>query len=224
MNGQAESFTNVKGTSILSGITLGNTTIEKDATLVVDERDFEFGYHDYNENGHLLTNNGTILIKNTDSEFKIEQGNTIINNGTIENNGTYINEGKTKYEIIIENIPGCEITSNVTIAEEGEKIQLTTELKEGYTFKGYKAYKIDDKNTVVKIEDNSFIMPEYAVVIEAIVEEEQRNLVEEENKEVLPDKKDETPKMGSSRMDNTFLFIGLIVMSLIGIANTKKSN
>lgn len=67
-------------------------------------------------------------------------------------------------------------------------------------------------------------MPEYAVVIEAIVEEEQRNLVEEENKEVLPDKKDETPKMGSSRMDNTFLFIGLIVMSLIGIANTKKSN
>ena len=39
---------------------MGNLTIEQDATLVIDDY-FEFGYHDYNENGHLLTNNGTIF-------------------------------------------------------------------------------------------------------------------------------------------------------------------
>jgi len=38
----------------------------------------------------------------------------------------------------------------------------------------------------------------------------------------MKQEKDETPKMGSTTTDNTFLFIGLIVISLVGIITTKK--
>jgi len=165
LNGQAESFTNVKGTSTLNGITLGNLIIENDATLVIDENDFEFGYHDYNENGHLCTNNGTIIIKDADSEFEIEAGNNILNNGNIINNGSYINNANTVYEIIIPNLDSCEITSNTRIASKGEIIELTVEPKAGYVLQSVLAYKSTDKNIVVQMENNSFLMPDYNVSI-----------------------------------------------------------
>jgi len=165
LNGQAESFTTVKGTSTLSGITLGNLIIEKNATLVVDSHDFEFGYHDYNENGHLCTNNGTILIKDADSEFKIESGNNILNNGNIINNGNYINNANTVYEIIIPKLDCCTITSSTMIAVKGEKIELTIEPNEGYVVKSVSAHKSTDKNIVIDMNGNSFIMPDYNVSI-----------------------------------------------------------
>ncbi|MBQ2836396.1 MAG: hypothetical protein IJE68_06145 [Clostridia bacterium] len=65
-------------------------------------------------------------------------------------------------------------------------------------------------------------MPEYSVVVEAIVEQEKSDLVEVEDNKLPSNEKDETPKMGSSMIDSTFLFIGLIVISLIGIANAKN--
>jgi len=170
LNGQAESFTNVKGTSTLNGITLGNLIIEKDATLVIDENDFEFGYHDYNENGHLCTNNGTIIIKNADSKFEIESGNSILNSGNIINNGTYTNNGNTLYEVIIPNLDNCRITSNHTIVSKGEKIQLSAEVNEGYILKSLTAHKLTDKNIIINMEDNSFEMPDYSVVIDVDIE------------------------------------------------------
>jgi len=181
LNGQAESFTNIKGTSTLNGITLGNLIIEKDATLVVDSSDFEFGYHDYNENGHLCTNNGTILIKDADSEFKIEEGNNLLNNGNIINNGTYINNANSVYQIIIPDLDNCKITSNLTIASKGEKIELTIEPNEGYILQEVSAYKSTDKNINVQMENNSFVMPDYNVTIESTLISEQYDLLEGEN-------------------------------------------
>ena len=93
LDGQAQSSTIIKGITTLNESTNGNMTIENGATLIVNSNDFRFKYHDNNLNGHLLTNNGTILIKDNNSVFTIDSGNNILNNGIILNNGTFTNNG-----------------------------------------------------------------------------------------------------------------------------------
>lgn len=59
------------------------------------------------------------------------------------------------------------IVSSSTSSLTGSNILLTVTPNEGYILKKINVYKENDENTTVKVIDNSFIMPDYPVVVEA---------------------------------------------------------
>lgn len=72
----------------------------------------------------------------------------------------------TKYNIRIKESEYGKIESNVDIAEKGTNIELTITPNQNYKVKKINVYKEDDKNVTVEVTDNSFVMPEYSVVVD----------------------------------------------------------
>ena len=71
------------------------------------------------------------------------------------------------------NVGGSTISASPTSAQEGNTITLSYNLAAHYHFNGWNVYKTGDKNTTVDVDgNNQFEMPEYAVTVEAEIEED----------------------------------------------------
>lgn len=71
-----------------------------------------------------------------------------------------------RYNITINNIKNGKIESSVDSAEKGTNIELTITPNQNYKVKKINVYKEDDPNVTVEVTNNSFIMPEYSVVVD----------------------------------------------------------
>lgn len=144
-----------------------------------------------------------------------------------------------KYDItIIENENG-KIESDYEQASKDTQITLTVVPNEGYVLKDLSAYKTDDETRKVDITNNSFIMPEYNVTIDADFEKEAildtttntidnniTNTTTDNTTNIIANNEIEeeiinNPKTG----DSIIFYILLLTISIIGIvAVTKYKN
>ena len=72
----------------------------------------------------------------------------------------------TKHNITINNSEFGKIESNVDSAEKGTNIELTITPNQNYKVKKINVYKDGDSNITVEVTDNSFVMPEYSVIVD----------------------------------------------------------
>lgn len=70
------------------------------------------------------------------------------------------------YNITINNSENGKVESNVDSATKDTNIKLTITPNQNYKVKKINVYKEGDENVIVDVTDNSFVMPEYSVVVD----------------------------------------------------------
>lgn len=120
----------------------------------------------------------------------------------------------TKHSIKIENVENGSVTTTLTEAIKGQKVELTVTPKDGYKVKEIKV-------NGVLIEGTSFIMLDEDATVTAEFEEVLTSGEEISIPEPEPEEKDNTPKTGSINIP-TYVWLTLAIIAVVGIATTKK--
>lgn len=193
------------GKLVLESGAISNDNINnKDTQIIYISEDSQFAMNGATIIGKI-TQEGTATItagKVIGEIFSKEPNNLSILGGTIEGkvrllNAESLNElsetakitkGTVNTYMIIEDATESKGTLTwkvndklVKYADAGDKVYLSVTPNEGYVVSGYKVYKESDENITVEVaEDNSFIMPDYAMKIKVIYkQEEEQEIVNE---------------------------------------------
>ena len=97
---------------------------------------------------------------------ELEEGRTLADYSIQKDSTIHLILKLTKHNIRINNSEFGKIESNVDSAEKGTNIGLTITPNQNYKVKKINVYKDDDKNVTVEVTDNSFVMPEYSVIVD----------------------------------------------------------
>lgn len=132
----------------------------------------------------------------------------------------------TKRPITVNKTENGTVTASTSEAIKGQKVTLTVTPAEGYKLKDLKVITVAD--SAVTVTENSFVMPDLGVIVNAEFEKiEVKEEIKEETKEEVKvpaeQEKDETPKMGSINV-MPYICVAIAAIALIGLAKTKKSS
>lgn len=179
-----------------SGAISNNNINNKDTQIIYISENSQFAMNGATIIGKI-TQEGTVTItagKVIGEIFSKVPNNLSILGGIIEGkvrllNGVSLNELSTTAKITKGTVNTYTITEDtteskgtltwkvnnelVTHVDVGEEVHLSVTPDQGYVVSGYKVYKENDATITVELaEDNSFIMPDYAVKIKVIYEQE----------------------------------------------------
>ena len=132
----------------------------------------------------------------------------------------------TKHSIEIKDVTNGTVISSLEKAIKGQTVTLTATPKDGYKLKSLKVITVADSE--IEVIDGKFVMPDMGVIVIAEFEETSASTDAEseeledasEATDAKTEEKDETPKMGE--INTSYIWITLAVISIVGIATTKK--
>ena len=97
---------------------------------------------------------------------ELEEGRTLADYEVQKDSTIHLILKLTKHNITINNSEFGKIESNVDSETKGTNIELTITPNQNYKVKKINVYKDDDKDVIVEVTDNSFVMPEYSVIVD----------------------------------------------------------
>ena len=97
---------------------------------------------------------------------ELEEGRTLADYEVQKESTIHLILKLTKHNIRIKESEFGKIESNVDSAEKGTNIEITITPNQNYKVKKINVYKDDDKDVTVEVTDNSFVMPEYSVIVD----------------------------------------------------------
>ena len=147
---------------------------------------------------------GGIFIGEFDNNYLSKTVNSEEENGEI-----YVG---TRHNIVLEETENGKVVASKENAIKGQSVKLEVTPAEGYKLSSLKVY-LKGSTEEVKVNDNTFTMPDSDVLVQARFEKVQQ---------VTPDEpeKDDTPKMGA--IDVALITSVVAIVSVAGIVAVKK--